>query len=81
MSICKNICNTHVRIYMDNTTSCTYINKFGGKKAQLNTLAREIWQWCLNKDIHLTAAYVPGTHNKDADELSRKFKCFRIYLK
>ena len=34
-TFCKNITHIHVRIYMDNTTSCSYINKFGGKSPSL----------------------------------------------
>jgi hypothetical protein len=73
MSLCKNVSNCHVRIYMDNTTSCSYVNKFGGKKSELNSLAREIWQWCLERKIHLSAAHIPGVKNDEADKLSRKF--------
>ena len=31
-SFCKDIANCHMRVYMDNITSCAYINKLGGKK-------------------------------------------------
>ena len=58
---------------MDNTTSCAYINKFGGKKTELDKLARDIWFWCLERKIHLSAAHVPGVSNTEADEMSRKF--------
>lgn len=58
---------------MDNTGSCTYINKFGGKKKELNLLAREIWFWCINRKIHLTAAHIPGKKNIEADKESRSF--------
>ena len=30
-TFCKNVNNLHVRVYLDNTTSCSYINKLGGK--------------------------------------------------
>lgn len=73
LSFCKDIENTHVRIFMDNTTSCAYINKLGGKTNELDTLAREIWFWCLDRHIHLSAAHLPGKNNHEADELSRNF--------
>ena len=56
---------------MDNTTSCSYINKLGGKTSELDSLAREIWFWCLDRYIHLSAAHVPGIDNHEADEESR----------
>ena len=30
-TFCKDLANLHVRIFMDNTTSCSYINKFWGE--------------------------------------------------
>lgn len=73
LSFCKTIKDQHIKIFMDNTTSCAYINKFGGKTTELNTLARDIWFWCLDKNIHLTAAHIPGTDNVEADKESRSF--------
>ena len=73
LSICKNIKNQHVRVYMDNTTSVSYVNKYGGKTTELNNLAREIWFWCLEHNIHLSAAHIPGKNNCEADKLSRNF--------
>ena len=70
-TFCKDVAQMHVKIYMDNTTSCSYINKFRGKKAELNDLARELWFWCMEKQIHLSAAHVPGVENCEADEESR----------
>jgi hypothetical protein len=57
----------------DNTTACAYINKFGGRKSELNLIAREIWKWCFTHSIHLSAAHIPGVENTTADKLSRKF--------
>ena len=58
---------------MDNTTSCAYINKFGGKTEELDEIAREIWLWCIDKGIHLSAVHLPGKMNQEADKLSRVF--------
>ena len=70
-SFCKNITGKHVRIFMDNSTSCAYINKFGGRVHKLDSIAREIWFWCIERRIHLSAAHVPGVENCEADEESR----------
>lgn len=71
LSFCKETTNTHVQVYMDNTTSVAYINK-GGRKTELNELARCIWFWCIDRNIHLSAAHVAGKLNVEADEMSRK---------
>ena len=71
LTFCKNITNKHVRIYMDNSVSCSYISKLGGRTPELDNIAREIWIWCIERKIHLTAAHVPGLDNCEADEESR----------
>ena len=70
-TFCRNVKNLHVRIYLDNTTSCCYINKLGGKTRELDSISREIWFWCMDRHIHLSAAHVPGIENHEADEESR----------
>ena len=50
------------------------INKYGGCHSPcLNNLSKEIWFWCIARNIHITAAHVPGIDNISADALSRKF--------
>lgn len=71
-SLCSNEVNIHVRLYMDNTTSCAYLRNFGGKKLGLNVLAKDIWSWCIERRIHLSISHVSGISNIEADELSRK---------
>ena len=71
-TFCKNEHNIHVQIFLDNSTSVSYINKLGGKKPELNDIARSIWLWCIDRNIHLTAAHVAGSLNVEADEMSRK---------
>lgn len=48
------------------------VNKQGGKISTLNDLARELWLWCIDRDIWLSAEHVQGATNITADSLSRK---------
>ena len=65
----------HVRIMSDNTSAISYINKQGGThNLDLNDLAVEIWNYCIDVGIYISAAHIPGRHNKLADEASRKFQ-------
>ena len=73
-TFCKNKENTHVRVYMDNTTSCAYISKFGGRTSELDTMAREIRFWCMERHIYLSAAHIPGKDNCEAEAESRTEK-------
>ena len=41
-SLCHNVSNEHVHIYLDNTTAIKYLSKIGGQKPHLNNIAREI---------------------------------------
>lgn len=38
-SLCKKVSHCHVRLFTDNTTSCTYISKYGGKTQELDSIA------------------------------------------
>ena len=61
-----------VLLRMDNTTAVTYVNKLGGTVSpKLNTIVRELWLWCMNRDITLIAEHLPGVLNTIVDQESR----------
>ncbi|XP_062609256.1 uncharacterized protein LOC134271003 [Saccostrea cucullata] len=64
--------NSHIRLCMDNSVAVSYVNKQGGKISTLNELARELWTWCIDRNIWLSAEHVQGATNIIADSLSRK---------
>ena len=46
----------------------------GGVKSQgCNEMAQQIWDWCIKRDIWLSACHIPGVQNSEADTESRKF--------
>ena len=55
-SLCRHIRNTHVRIMVDNQTALAYINNMGGRTKVCNKVTRQIWDWCLERGIWLSAA-------------------------
>ena len=66
--------NAHVLIRSDNTTAVAYINNMGGiKSPHCNQMAVDIWKWCIERTIWITAAYLPGKQNTEADHKSRHF--------
>ena len=68
----KNLTQMSVLLRIDNTTAVAYINNMGGTvSAKLVALARSLWMWCLERNIHITAQYLPGVQNTIADEKSR----------
>ena len=71
-ALCHDMSNTHIRIKSDNSTCVSYINKKGGSKStKLNAIALELWFWCSDRNIILTAEHIPGKTNVQADFLSR----------
>ena len=68
---CKSV---HIRIETDNTTALAYINKLGGVQSmQCHRVAKDIWIWAIEKNIHLSAVHLPGSENVLADKASRVF--------
>ena len=62
----------HILLNTDNTTVACYLNKQGGARSfSLSQRAEHILLWCQERDIHLTATYIPGKLNILADALSR----------
>ena len=65
----------HVLMRLDNTTAVTYINDMGGiKSVECNALAITLWSWCIERNIWVTAAHLPGDENTIADRRSRTFR-------
>ncbi len=65
----------HIKIMSDNTTAIAYVNNMDSIKSfECNNLAKSIWNWCKPRSIWITAAFIPGLENIEADTASRKFK-------
>ena len=68
----KNCTGLSLLLRIDNTTAVAYINNLGGTvSAELVTLAKNLWMWCLERNIHITAQHLPGVLNSTADAESR----------
>jgi hypothetical protein len=75
-SLCQDLNNKHILIKLDNKTAVCYINDMGGTRSvDCDKVAKDIWVWCKSKDIWLSATYLEGRLNTEADTESRKFKC------
>ena len=68
----KNSNRISLLLLLDNTTAVAYINNLGGTiSKQLVGLAKDLWMWCLERNIHITAQHLPGKLNYLADTESR----------
>ena len=64
--------NVHIQLQMDNKTAVSYVKKMGGTKSwTLCKIALDLWHWCRERRIFISAAYIPGKANTIADDLSR----------
>ena len=53
---------------IDNTTAAAVINHMGTSHSDpLNKLTKEIWLWCIPRNIWLSAAHIAGKCNIQAD--------------
>ena len=62
-----------MQLKTDNVCAMSYLNSMGGTKSvSCNALSRQIWLWCIDRNIWVSAAHVPGILNVP-DIISRKF--------
>lgn len=67
-SFVKDKTNTHIRIMCDNTTAVNVINHMvTSHSVSCKSVAKEIWEWCIDRKIWLSAAHIPGKQNLVAD--------------
>ena len=64
--------NIQVLLKMDNTSAVSYVNHLGGTRSStLSQKAKELWLWCLDRGISLSAEFLPEESNTTADFQSR----------
>ena len=68
----KDVAGKHVKILVDNMTIVNILNNMGTSHSRdLNNLSFRIWQWCIDRNIWVTVAHIPGKTNIVADRESR----------
>lgn len=70
-SLVGSVKHQHIRLNMDNTVAISYINNFGGRIPNLHKLAKQIWHWCIDRNLWISVAHIAGKQNIEADKLSR----------
>ena len=73
-ALCWKFANLHIRVQCDNKTAVCYISNMGGSKSpDCNSVARQIWDYCVERNIWISASHLPGCENTEADRESRHF--------
>ena len=71
----ERLSNIDILLRIDNTTAVSYINRMGGiRYEKLNSITREIWQWCEKRNIWIFASYISSKDNFKADYESRRLE-------
>ena len=64
-----------VHTFLKNKTRISVLlrldNLGGTVPKELVDLAKNLWMWCLKRNIHITAQHLPGVQNQIADAESR----------
>jgi hypothetical protein len=71
LTFCSARSNCHIRLMLDNTTAIACIQKYGSMKPKLLHLTKQIYEWASDRNVHLSAAHIPGRLNVQADKESR----------
>ena len=62
----------HILIRSDSTNAVSYIQNMGGMgNSKMNALAIDIWQFAIDNNLWISASFIPGRDNTDADTGSR----------
>ena len=75
LPLCAKEKHVHIHLQSDNVTTVAFINNMGGTHSTAcNKVARDIWLWCIEKKIWLSATRIPGIQSETADRLRRDFQ-------
>jgi hypothetical protein len=62
----------HIRVQSDNTTAVFYVNRGAGRALRMTTAAAQLWKQVSEWGVTLSAEFLPGVENTEADALSRQ---------
>lgn len=71
---CFVVMKKNIRLFMDNIIVILYINNMGGIiLIKCDKFVKEIWFWCMKRELWLSVWYIFGKDNLIGDNLLRKF--------
>ena len=74
-ALCSDVFNHHIHIKSDNTTNVAFIEHMGEgcRSLMCNKISTQTWNWAMRHNCWLSASYIHGSVNSEADMLSRVF--------
>ena len=70
-AFCRDVKHSAILLRTDNTTTVAHVNHKGSTKPEAHRIIKELWLWCLDNDNFVTATFLPGVDNTEADFQSR----------
>ena len=71
-SLCSGVRDSHIRIVSDNTTVIACIERGGSIRPRLLEVTEQIYVWAFEHSNSLSAEFLKGVENVNADRLSRE---------
>ena len=72
-AFCSSHHDMHISLKMDKSTVVAVINHMATSHSkQLNALNNEIWDWCVARNLWISAGHIAGKSNVEADQASRQ---------
>ena len=71
---CKELQDLTALFKIDNTSTVSWVNKQSGPDREIFTLAKQFWEFSIDRNVNVVASYIESKKNKVADEESRKIR-------
>ena len=70
----RDVSGFHIQLKVDNTSSLAWINKKTAPNEAIFLIVKEFWDYCMGKNLGVSASYINTTKNVVADKESRKLR-------
>ena len=70
----RDVFNCHIQLKVDSTSSLAWINKKTAPNEAIFLIVKEFWDYCMGKNLGVSASYINTTKNVVADKESRKLR-------
>ena len=68
------VSNCHIQLKVDNKSSLAWINKKTAPNEAIFLIFKEFWEYCMGKNVGVSAFYINTNRNVVADKESRKLR-------
>ena len=63
---CKDLQDLTVLFKIDNTSTVSWVNKQSGPDKEIFTLGKQIWEFCIDRNINVVASYIESKKKEDS---------------